>query len=183
VEVTLSAANGTAALTNCSSQQLTLLSQQRCSIPVGDFNAASVCQLALPCMGEFVLKGCVNGSCSTPISMGRNVSWWAASPWSSPPQLNLLPDRQNVTVGGALNLAVQNPWWGPTSGLLVWGNAVKREVRVLSQVRAYACACICIFALQPYCKGTGGYRLSVASVLFLLSCCTMMWVWRWAQLR
>jgi hypothetical protein len=85
-------------------------------------------------MGEFVLKGCVNGSCSTPTRIGRNASSWAAAPWAAAPQLNLLPDRVNVTVGGALNLAVQNPWWGPTSGLLVWGNAVKRESRVLPQV-------------------------------------------------
>ncbi|WIA22673.1 hypothetical protein OEZ86_009641 [Tetradesmus obliquus] len=134
VEVTLSAANGTASLTNCSTQQLALLTQQRCSIPAGHASAALQCQLSLPCMGEFILKGCVNGSCSEAMRIGRNASFWKASPWSAPPQLNLLPDRQNVTVGGALNLAVQNPWWGPTSALLVWGNAVKREVRVLPQI-------------------------------------------------
>ncbi|KAF6261957.1 hypothetical protein COO60DRAFT_1458856 [Scenedesmus sp. NREL 46B-D3] len=138
-----------------------LLSQQRCSIPAGDVRAATECQLSVPCMGDFTLKGCVNGSCSAPIKIGRNASWWSASPWAAPPQLNLLPDRQNVTVGGALNLVVQNPWWGPTSGLLVWGNAVKREVRVLPQIPPGP-STIAINGLGEECRGTCRFALLMA---------------------
>lgn len=148
MEVSLVAANGTASLTNCSSTQLAALSEQKCTIKSGEPRAASWCQLFLPCMGEFMLKGCADGSCGKPIRIGRNASWWQASPWSSAPQLNLLPDRQNVTIGGELNLAVQNPWWGPTSGLLVFGNAIEQEVRFLPQVRESNKPVTCIVAAQ-----------------------------------
>lgn len=89
-------------------------------------------------MGEFELKGCVtvdgSSSCGKPIRVGRNATWWEASPWSAGPGIVILPDKQNVTIGGDVKLVVQNPWWGPTSGLLVWGNAIKKETRVLPEV-------------------------------------------------
>jgi hypothetical protein len=164
VEVSLVPRNGSASLAACSEAQRAAVGQQHCSIKAGDAAAASTCQLQLPCPGEFLLKGCItssnssssrgnssssggSGGCSMPLRLGRNSSTWTAAPWSSGPgQLSLLTDRSNVTEGSNVSLTVQNPYWGPTSGLLVWGNGELREQRVLPEVRrgeGWQAGCVC----------------------------------------
>ncbi len=57
VTVTLLPANTTAGATNCSAAQLAALPGAGCAIKAGDAAAAArACQLALPCMGVFVVK-------------------------------------------------------------------------------------------------------------------------------
>lgn len=160
VEVTLTPRGGSVSLAACSEAERAAVGRQRCTIKSGDLAAAAACQLQLPCTGEFLLKGCITGggisgissnnrgssnssnsnsggSCSRPIVLGRNLTTWAAAPWSSGPgQFNLLADKSNVTEGSDVTLVVQNPYWGPTSGLLVWGQGELREQRVLPEVRS-----------------------------------------------
>ncbi|KAF8063719.1 hypothetical protein HT031_003574 [Scenedesmus sp. PABB004] len=165
VDVTLSAANGSASLANCSAAARAALAAQRCVIRSGDAAGPGACQLALPCAGEFELRGCVAGSvagsCGRPLRLGHNASWWAASPWSTPPRLNLLADRPNVTLGGEVALSVQNPWWGPTSGLLVWGNAAKRVVRQLPQIPPGA-STVTVSGIGEECVGSCRFVLLLA---------------------
>lgn len=142
VNVAITPRNGTASVRNCTAAQRSLLAQQACSIKSGDPAAAASCQLLLPCAGDFVLKGCISGNsngtgCSKPVRVGRNITSWAASPWSSGPgQINLLPDKKNISMGGDVALTLQNPFWGPVSALVVWGNGVQRERFFLEQVRS-----------------------------------------------
>lgn len=138
VDVSLVPRNGSASLAGCSEAARASVSQQRCSIKAGDPASVASCQLRLPCAGDFVLQGCVGGGggCSRPIRLGRNATSWASAPWSSGPgQLRLLGDRQNVSEGANLTLYTQNPLFGPTSALLVWGDGELREQRVLPEVR------------------------------------------------
>lgn len=108
-------------------------------------------------MGQFELQGCVtvdgSSSCGRAMIIGRNSSWWEASPWSAGPQIQILPDRQNVTIGGEVQLLVQNPWWGSTSALLVWGNSIKQETRTIAEVRFD-----CIWVLVPRRTGSVGVQ-------------------------
>lgn len=138
VEVSLTPRNGSASLTDCSAAQQASLAQQKCSIKSGDSTAAMACQLTLPCTGDFVLKGCISGGsggCSKELRVGRNMTTWVAAPWSSGPgQVQLLADRKNVSLGEDVALTLQNPFWGPVSALVVWGNGVQREQFYLDQV-------------------------------------------------
>jgi hypothetical protein len=149
VEVSLAPFNATSGLSSCTAAQQATLAQQKFSIKSGDPDAARNCQLTLPCTGDFVLKGCIRsssgsnggssgsngGGCSQGIRLGRNMTTWLASPWSSGPgELVLLPDRTNVSLGDDVALTLQNPFWGPVSGLVVWGNGVQREQFHLEQV-------------------------------------------------
>lgn len=57
VSVTLLPANATAGAANCTAAQLAALPGAGCSIKAGAAAAAArACQLALPCMGHFVVK-------------------------------------------------------------------------------------------------------------------------------
>lgn len=150
VEVTLTPRNASTSLAKCTAAQKASLAQQKCSITAGDTTAATSCQLTLPCTGEFVLKGCIKGGsnsgCSKDLNLGRNMTAWMASPWSSGPgQVQLLPDRKNISLGQDVALTMQNPYWGPVSALVVWGNGVQREHFFLDQVRVMAvCCCCCV---------------------------------------
>lgn len=156
VEVTIAPRNGSASLTNCSASQRSTLAQQKCSIKSGNPAAATTCQLMLPCTGEFDLKGCISGSssgsgCSKPIRLGRNMTSWVAAPWSTGPgQIRLLADKQNVSLGGDVALTLQNPFWGPASALVIWGNGVDREHYHLEQVRRAVAARLCCFCHADY---------------------------------
>eukprot|EP00879_Flechtneria_rotunda_P001797 GHRR01001961.1.p1 GENE.GHRR01001961.1~~GHRR01001961.1.p1 ORF type:complete len:2104 (+),score=689.06 GHRR01001961.1:216-6527(+) len=165
VDVSLEAANGTARLTNCSTVQLATLSKQQCSIKSADPTAAVNCQLLLPCMGDFVLKGCTGSdrsrSCSAPIQLGHNETWWQAAPWSWAPETVLMADKSNVTAGGEVVFTVQNPWWGQTSGLLVWGNAVKRVSKMLPQV-PHGVSTVTISSIGDECRGSCRVALILA---------------------
>lgn len=138
VEVSITPRNGSASLKDCTTAQIVSLAQQKCSIKAGDPSAAMSCQLALPCAGDFVLTGCIAGSaggCSKELRIGRNMSAWAAAPWSSGPgQVQLLADRKNVSLGEDVALTLQNPFWGPVSALVVWGNGEQREQFYLDEV-------------------------------------------------
>jgi hypothetical protein len=138
VEVSITPRNGSSSLTDCTTAQILSLAQQKCSIKAGDPSAAMACQLALPCAGDFVLKGCIAGSaggCSKELRIGRNMSAWTAAPWASGPgQMQLLADRKNVSLGEDVAITLQNPFWGPVSALVVWGNGEQREQFYLDEV-------------------------------------------------
>lgn len=138
MEVSITPRNGSASLRDCTTAQIVSLAQQKCSIKAGDPSAAMSCQLALPCAGDFLLKGCIAGSaggCSKELRIGRNMSAWVAAPWSSGPgQVQLLADRKNVSLGEDVALTLQNPFWGPVSALVVWGNGEQREQFYLDEV-------------------------------------------------
>lgn len=138
MEISIAPRNGSASLSDCSTAQQASLAQQKCSIKAGDPAAAAACQLLLPCTGDFVLKGCIsgsNGGCSKELRIGRNMTAWLAVPWSSGPgQIQLLADRKNVSLGEDVALTLQNPYWGPVSALVVWGNGVQREQFYLEEV-------------------------------------------------
>ncbi len=64
---------------------------------------SDTCQLALPCVGEFELRGCADvplgdgGSatkqaCSS-ATVGRNATEWALAPWNGHPEPTIKADR------------------------------------------------------------------------------------------
>jgi len=184
VEVTIAPRNGSASLANCSAAQRSTLAQQKCSIKSGDPAAATACQLMLPCAGEFDLKGCISGSggnsssgsgCSKPIRLGRNMTSWVAAPWSTGPgQIRLLADKQNVSLGGDVALTLQNPFWGPTSALVVWGNGVEQEHYHLEEVRLAVAARPPAFAmLTMRCRdSTTTHHLCAGLAAHPETCCS-----------
>ncbi len=156
--------NATGSVEGCSSTQLASLSNQRCSIVSGGNDLAG-CQLVLPCAGDFLLRGCATafangtkipgpagtGACAeTPI--GRNVTTWAQSPWSAQPGLVVLSDKANYSLGDTAVLALQNPWWGPTSGMVVWGNRLRQQRKLVASI-PHGPSTVKIGPLGPECRG------------------------------
>ena len=138
VTVTMAPANASAGATNCTAAQLFALRQNSaaplCTIKAGD-TAASVraCQLALPCAGEFVVRACAGASCAN-LTLGRNASEWRRAPWAAQPRLKALADRRRYRTGQPVALLVQNPYAGPASALVVWGNRVARRQKAFARV-------------------------------------------------
>eukprot|EP00775_Hariotina_reticulata_P009083 gene9083-9253_t len=132
VEVSISPANSSTSLLNCTAADVALLKEQTCTIKSNDINGAVSCQLQLPCPGEFELKGCVSatggsgkgGNCGQPLKIGRNATWWQLAPWTTAPETVLLANKKVAKIGDGLTFVLQNPWWGPTSAMLVWGNKI-----------------------------------------------------------
>lgn len=127
--------NQTNSLENCTAAQQEQVSSQRCRI-ISGIAADKPCTLTIPCAANLKLVACpvsfangthirgLNGQpgCSeTPV--GRNTSDWQMNPWSIAPDLGLLKDRQNYTVGSTAVLSWVNAYWRPATGLLVWGNS------------------------------------------------------------
>jgi hypothetical protein len=57
-------------------------------------------------------------------------------PWNAQPGLNLLLDKEGeYELGKEVGLQVQNPWWGPTSAFVTWGNAIARKTLMVDKVR------------------------------------------------
>jgi len=48
----------------------------------------------------------------------------------------VLTDKPEYKRGQSVQLLVQNPYWGPASALVVWGNKLQRKQRSFAQVRA-----------------------------------------------
>uniref|UniRef100_A0A383WAS0 EGF-like domain-containing protein n=1 Tax=Tetradesmus obliquus TaxID=3088 RepID=A0A383WAS0_TETOB len=139
--------NTSESLANCSASANAQLRTQRCQIVSGKPATAKPCAITLPCAADLKLVACavsyangsqvlgVNGqpACSeTPI--GRNQSDWEAAPWAFLPDLGLLKDRQNYTIGSTAVLSFMNPYWRPASGLLVWGNMRLQKQKALSNI-------------------------------------------------
>ncbi|KAF8068259.1 hypothetical protein HT031_001946 [Scenedesmus sp. PABB004] len=146
VEVSL-APNASDSLADCPAPARAALAAQRCRVVSGRAPAAPPCTLSLPCAADLKIVACplsfANGTaiagagggpgCSeTPV--GRNASAWASSPWASLPELALLRDRQNYSVGDTATLSWVNPGWRTARGLLVWGNARLQRQRELPAV-------------------------------------------------
>ncbi|KAG2447325.1 hypothetical protein HYH02_007655 [Chlamydomonas schloesseri] len=115
------------------------------------------CQLALPCVGRFVLQACAEVGDSEGVGaaavsgaavggaadssrggkrrvcdvryLGRNASEWAAAPWSAHRVPEMKLDRDTYAAGEWAQLRLQMPWPGARL-LLVWGNegGVRRTV-------------------------------------------------------
>ncbi len=182
VDITLTPVNNgngsSAALADCSADQRAALSLMRCRVLTGDAAAAGRCQLSLPCPGEFEIVGCTrsaslgsdttgarsssSNSCSTPLRLGRNLTMWQAAPWSSPPQLVLLPDRTVLTQDGRVTLSLQNPGFGPASGLLLWGNGAKRLTHMLPAIPRGPSS-VTISGLGEECAGGCRFALLLAT--------------------
>lgn len=122
-------------LENCTAAQQDLVKSQRCQVITG-IAADKACSLTIPCAANLKLVACpikfANGTkvkgldgqpgCSeTPV--GRNTTDWETNPWSITPELGLLKDRQNYTVGSDATFSWMNAYWRPANGLLVWGNS------------------------------------------------------------
>lgn len=140
--------NETNSLENCSATQQEQLKSQRCQVMSG-IAADTPCTLTIPCAADLKLVACpisfANGTkvkgldgqpgCSeTPI--GRNTTDWQTNPWSINPDLGLLKDRQNYTVGSTATFSFVNAYWRPATGLLVWGNSKLMKQKVRSPCRA-----------------------------------------------
>jgi hypothetical protein len=59
-------------------------------------------------------------------------------PDTPPPQTQVLTDRPEYKAGQPVALVLQNPYWGPASALVVWGNKLQRKQRVVAQARGVA---------------------------------------------
>ena len=113
---------------------------QKCTIKSGTASAAA-CQITLPCPGEFRLQGCTSASsssgssCSSDVLLGRNSTWWDNVPWNSQLGMNLILDKEGeYELGKEVGVQVQNPWWGPTSAMVIWGNAIARKTLMVDKV-------------------------------------------------
>ncbi|PNW72413.1 hypothetical protein CHLRE_16g677205v5 [Chlamydomonas reinhardtii] len=90
------------------------------------------CQLALPCVGRFVLEACAT-TASGPVcanqTLGRNTTEWSLDPLDSFPAPNFLTDKASYKIGESATVRFQNPWAGARL-MLTWGNnyASKHEV-------------------------------------------------------
>ncbi|GLI68394.1 hypothetical protein VaNZ11_012780 [Volvox africanus] len=106
------------------------------------------CQLALPCVGQFLLEACADvtawaaaGSqqtsqqqrvCSRQV-LGRNTSQWEEKPLATHPSLQLFTDKASYTIGDEVKLQLQNPWPGARL-LLHWGNQFRSRTRVIQSL-------------------------------------------------
>lgn len=148
VSVTVSLApNNSASLRDCPAAAVAQLEQQRCVLVSGKPAPVPPCSLMLPCVGVFKLLACAttyaNGSaiagaggrppCSETL-IGRNATEWADQPWSALPELRLLKDRTNYTLGSDATISFMNAYWRPATGLLVWGSNRQQKQRVLTDV-------------------------------------------------
>ncbi|KIZ04279.1 hypothetical protein MNEG_3680 [Monoraphidium neglectum] len=161
VAISVVPANTSAGATGCTAAQLSALAKKACSIKSGDTVAAArACQLALPCVGAFAVKACVNASC-TNVTLGRNATEWAGFPWNEQPKIKarggghavlrctalrfvargqgwlasrVLADKPQYSAKQSVALVVQNPYWGPASALVVWGNRLQRKQKVFLKV-------------------------------------------------
>eukprot|EP00878_Enallax_costatus_P031560 GHUV01034518.1.p1 GENE.GHUV01034518.1~~GHUV01034518.1.p1 ORF type:complete len:251 (-),score=39.71 GHUV01034518.1:30-782(-) len=172
--------NQTNSLENCTAAQQEQVKSQRCQV-ISGIAADTPCSLTIPCAANLKLVACpisfANGTkikglegqpgCSE-APIGRNTTDWQANPWSINPDLGLLKDRQNYTVGSTATFSFVNAYWRPATGLLVWGNSrlMKQKVRgfsnpqghratmpkgyldadVLSILRSRACTALCVGA-------------------------------------
>jgi hypothetical protein len=141
VEVSIAPANKSTSLLNCTAAEVSFLNDQVCTIKSNDINGAVSCQLQLPCPGEFELKGCVSGgsgkggNCGQPLTIGRNATWWQLAPWTTAPETVLVANKKVAKIGEGLSVVLQNPWWGPASALLVWGNKITTMQALVPKVR------------------------------------------------
>lgn len=156
VEVSLAPANATS-LANCSAEQRAAVAAQRCTVVSGappvpaGAGASTACTLTLPCEADLMIRACAfaftNGTaikgglggkppCSqSPI--GRNASTWAKSPWSFQPQLQLLKDRVNYTLGSNATISFSTPpYAGTMSGFLIWGDKDTQMSRSIPKIPA-----------------------------------------------
>lgn len=150
-------------LENCTAEQQEQVKSQKCTV-VSGLAADKPCTLTIPCAANLKLVACPvsypNGTkvrgldgqpgCSeTPV--GRNTTDWQTNPWSITPDLGLLNDRQNYTVGSDVTLSWVNAYWRPATGLLVWGNSRLMKQKVCLQVVGFICSCLnCITVVVVY---------------------------------
>ncbi|KAG2434208.1 hypothetical protein HXX76_007934 [Chlamydomonas incerta] len=137
------------------------------------------CQLALPCVGRFVLQACAEVEADAAAGaagaagaggggggggsggrqrvcdrrfVGRNATEWAAAPWSAHTTPEMKLDKETYAVGDWAQLRLQVPWPGARL-LLVWGNEGGLRRRVVGLPPAQggdkAAAATAGGALQP----------------------------------
>lgn len=107
---------------------------QSCVVTSGsrDF---SQCQLRLPCMGNFLLRACVESGACHQDKVGRNKTDWSKNVWAEFARVPLWTDKDLYQVGEEVKLMFQNPWQVPgTSALLVWGNQRETFQKFISEV-------------------------------------------------
>mmetsp|Transcript_14647 Transcript_14647/g.36469 ORF Transcript_14647/g.36469 Transcript_14647/m.36469 type:complete len:2268 (-) Transcript_14647:639-7442(-) len=136
--------------------------ETRICVEVKSGSGPDACQLALPCMGEYVLEACgAAGSdvgCAR-LALGRNASDWASAPLRAHDAPVLQANATSYTEGEVAGLSFHNPWEG-AAALLMWGNTETPLLhRVLTNVPAGPTTIP--VTLGPECRG----GCSVAVVL------------------
>jgi len=67
--------------------------------------------------------------------------------------MNLILDEEGeYELGKEVGVQVQNPWWGPTSAMVIWGNAIARKTLMLEKVAAGP-STIKLGAVGEECRG------------------------------
>ncbi|CAD7704606.1 unnamed protein product [Ostreobium quekettii] len=118
--------------------QLALMEQ--CTAASGDITAMSLCRMALPSIGHFALRGCIDDSdgkvCAT-IELGKNFSEWIERPLASHPNLRIVAQGQDQDIftavgqfGKEFEVFVDVPFHN-TTFLVLFGNTLKREKMVM----------------------------------------------------
>ncbi|KAG2447335.1 hypothetical protein HYH02_007664 [Chlamydomonas schloesseri] len=96
------------------------------------------CQLALPCVGRFVLQACArttSGVVCTKQARGRNATEWALGPLDGFPTPSFLTNKASYKIGESVTVKFQNPWAGARL-LLTWGNNFGSKYDVVASLPA-----------------------------------------------
>ncbi|GLI68405.1 hypothetical protein VaNZ11_012792 [Volvox africanus] len=116
------------------------------------------CQLALPCVGQFLLEACADvtarAAATTRVctnqTLGYSSSYWAENPWSSHDSPTLASDKQSFALGESPVLLFQNPW-PKAKVLVVWGNEANIKTKVVTSLPGGALAQIPLGPLGEEC--------------------------------